>query len=74
MRPTLGGGRPARFSDPDRRVPGRPGRQDPALESLSSATEERRPLGIDLLYTDHEGGQRTVSRFAMHPREADDLW
>jgi hypothetical protein len=48
--------------------------EDPALESLSTATAERQPLGIDLLYTDHEGGQRTISRFAMHPREADDLW
>jgi len=47
--------------------------QDPALEVLRVATEKREALGIDLLYTDHEGGQRTISRFAMHPREADDL-
>ena len=48
--------------------------EDPAFESLADSIEKRQPLGIDLLYTDHEGGQRTISRFAMHPRDSDDLW
>jgi len=48
--------------------------QDPALAEMREATEKRQTLGIDLLYTDHEGGQRTISRFAMHPKDADDFW
>lgn len=48
--------------------------EDPAFKALADSIEKRQPIGIDLLYTDHEGGQRTISRFAMHPREADDLW
>jgi len=33
------------------------------------AIEARQRLIVDLLYTDHEGGQRTISRYAMIPRQ-----
>ena len=26
-------------------------------------------MGIDLLYGDHEGGQHTISRFSLAPKE-----
>ena len=37
------------------------------------AIEARRWLMFDLLYGDHEGGQRVISRFSMQPRE-DGRW
>jgi hypothetical protein len=33
------------------------------------AVQERRPMTVDLLYGDHEGGQRTISRFGLLPRQ-----
>ena len=30
-------------------------------------------MTVDLLYGDHEGGQRTISRFALMPRD-DGQW
>jgi hypothetical protein len=42
---------------------------EPEFAVTRAAIEERRPLTIDLLYSDHEGGQHTISRFAMLPRE-----
>jgi hypothetical protein len=45
--------------------------RDPAApEFLTAAAliKERKPLMIELLYGDYEGGQRTISRFAMQPR------
>jgi hypothetical protein len=30
-------------------------------------------MAVDLLYGDHEGGQRTISRFVFNPRE-DGQW
>ena len=50
--------------------------RDPAApEFLTAAAliKERKPLMIELLYGDYEGGQRTISRFAMQPR-SDDGW
>lgn len=41
----------------------------PALEAIST----RQPVAIDLLYGDHEGGQRVITRFTMAPRE-DGSW
>jgi hypothetical protein len=46
---------------------------DPAFGEARAAIEERSPITIDLLYGDHEGGQRTVSRFVIVPTR-DDLW
>jgi hypothetical protein len=33
------------------------------------AVEAREPLTVDVLYGDHEGGQRVVSRFSLLPRD-----
>jgi hypothetical protein len=41
---------------------------------MAAAVKSRGRLGIDLLYTDLEGGQRTISRFGMIARENDDSW
>lgn len=48
--------------------------QDPVFELLAAVVKDRRPFGIDLLYSDLEGGQRTISRFVLHPRETGDRW
>jgi hypothetical protein len=42
---------------------------DPFLEPARQAVAERAPLTIDLMYGDHEGGQRTISRFILTPAE-----
>jgi len=48
-------------------------RDDPLYESLLGAIRGRDAIGIDLLYGDHEGGQRTITRFSITPRShADD--
>jgi hypothetical protein len=39
----------------------------------SDAVQERRPLTLDLLYSDVQGGQRTISRFTLRP-VGDDQW
>jgi hypothetical protein len=46
-------------------------RDDPARGRFLGAITERQAVSIDLLYGDHEGGQRTISRFSVTPREAD---
>ena len=41
-------------------------------EEYATAVEvikARRPVGIDLLYGDYEGGQRVITRFSMTPRD-----
>jgi len=48
-------------------------RDDPLFATAGAAIEERRSMTIDLLYGDHEGGQRTVSRFALLPA-SDGSW
>jgi hypothetical protein len=40
---------------------------DPAFVAAADAITARRPVTIDLLYGDHEGGQRTISRFILTP-------
>jgi len=42
---------------------------DATFTAARSAIEERRTITIDLLYGDHEGDQRTVSRFVLVPDE-----
>jgi hypothetical protein len=42
---------------------------DPVFAAVASSIAERRSLRIDLLYGDFEGGQRTVSRFLLTPRD-----
>ena len=38
---------------------------------MRSAIEEKRQLHLDLMYSDYEGGQRTIARF-MFTRWADE--
>ncbi|HLM97303.1 MAG TPA: hypothetical protein VK283_13375 [Acidimicrobiales bacterium] len=40
---------------------------DPDYPALSRAIREGAPFTIELLYGDHEGGQRTISRFGLVP-------
>jgi hypothetical protein len=42
-------------------------RDDPELADLLDAVTTRRVFSVELLYTDHEGGQRTIGRFALAP-------
>jgi hypothetical protein len=39
-----------------------------ANAELASLIEERLPFTIELLYGDHDGGQRTITRFNLQPR------
>ena len=46
---------------------------DPMREEIVAAVKEHLPFRVDLLYGDQEGGQRTISRFAMLPF-GEDAW
>lgn len=46
---------------------------DPMFDSAREAILARRAMTIDLLYGDHEGGQRTVTRFGILPI-GEDQW
>jgi hypothetical protein len=48
-------------------------RADPLFDTIRDAVDARGPITVDLLYGDHEGGQRTISRFALMPRD-DGQW
>lgn len=48
-------------------------RDDPAFAAVRDAIRDRQPLTVDVLYGDHEGGQRTISRFSLVPAP-DDTW
>ena len=43
--------------------------QDEMRAGIDAAYDERTPLALDLLYGDHEGGQRVVSRFSLIPND-----
>lgn len=47
-------------------------RDDPLYEPLLDAIRTDARIGIDLLYGDHEGGQRTITRFSITPRSHTD--
>jgi hypothetical protein len=49
---------------------------DPLYAPLREAIETRTGISVDVLYGDHEGGQRTITRFFLAPRAHDerDLW
>jgi hypothetical protein len=51
------------FRDPD----------EPVFAAARDAINARQRVTIDLLYGDHEGGQRTVTRFGLLPRD-DGQW
>jgi hypothetical protein len=42
-------------------------RVDPDYESIRAAAETGERVLVDLLYGDHEGGQRTIGRFSIQP-------
>jgi hypothetical protein len=44
---------------------------DPVYAALRNDIEEVEPFTIELLYGDHEGGQRTITRFGMIPYKDD---
>ena len=46
---------------------------DPDHAALSKDINEAQPFSIDVLYGDHEGGQRTITRFGMFPRQDGDV-
>jgi hypothetical protein len=48
-------------------------RADPEWEDLRDRITTRERLIIDLLYSDHQGGQRVISRFTLIPRD-DGSW
>jgi hypothetical protein len=43
------------------------------FKAASEAVHERRPMTLDLLYSDLQGGQRTISRFTLRP-VGEDQW
>jgi hypothetical protein len=45
---------------------------DPQFEQAIAAVRSREMLTVDILYGDHEGGQRAISRFTLQPRGDDD--
>jgi hypothetical protein len=45
---------------------------DPEYPAALDAIKARAPVTIDLLYGDHEGGQRVISRFSLIPRSDED--
>ncbi|HUZ20958.1 MAG TPA: hypothetical protein VMU75_10365 [Acidimicrobiales bacterium] len=47
---------------------------DPALEAMTDVVKNREIFTVDLLYSDHDGGQRTISRFTVSPREEGSEW
>jgi hypothetical protein len=47
--------------------------EDPFRQGLDEAFHSGGMLTVDLLYGDHEGGQRTISRFIL-TREEDGNW
>jgi hypothetical protein len=50
--------------------------RDPASEEFAGAKQaiqSREPITVEVLYGDHEGGQRMISRFGLMPRD-DGQW
>jgi hypothetical protein len=45
---------------------------EPAFVEARRAVEDRRRIAVDVLYGDHELGQRSITRFSLAPR--DDRW
>ena len=45
---------------------------DPDYAAMSQNVRNAEPFTIDLLYGDHEGGQRTITRFGMIPKRKGD--
>ncbi|MBV8958880.1 MAG: hypothetical protein JOZ37_10335 [Actinobacteria bacterium] len=41
--------------------------EDPDFDPLVNLIKNREPIRVDILYGDHEGGQRTITRFSLNP-------
>lgn len=41
---------------------------------LSAVVDGQTAFTVDLMYSDHEGGQRIISRFSLRPRGEQSLW
>ena len=48
--------------------------QDPAYASFLEAIEQQRSVTIEVLYTDHEGRQPTMTRFNLVPKDGSPNW
>jgi hypothetical protein len=48
--------------------------QSEAFRAAADAISEPRAMSVDVLYSDHEGGQRVVSRFGFSPRSDGKGW
>jgi hypothetical protein len=46
---------------------------DPEYATMLEAVQTRRLFAVELLYSDHEGGQRAIGRFALAPA-GEDRW
>lgn len=46
----------------------------PRWEEIVASLKAHRGMGVNLLYSDHEGGQRTISRFQLTQRPDEDNW
>jgi hypothetical protein len=44
---------------------------DPIYDAFASALKNREPISIELLYSDMNGGQRTVTRLVVQPAQED---
>ncbi|MEY9925513.1 hypothetical protein ABH926_000133 [Catenulispora sp. GP43] len=44
---------------------------DPQYDTMAAAIKERRVFTVEVLYSDHEGGQSSICRFVLRPREKD---
>ena len=42
------------------------------FRTAADAVDARVPVTVDVLYGDHEGGQRTITRFGLSPRQGED--
>jgi hypothetical protein len=47
---------------------------DPQYDEAMAAVRISEPLTVDMLYGDHEGGQRAISRFMLRRPSADGPW
>jgi hypothetical protein len=47
---------------------------EPGYDELCDAIQQHRRLGVELLYGDHEGGQRVVTRFALTSAGDGSVW
>ena len=47
-------------------------RSDPTYQAVADAIDSQELLFVELLYSDQVGNQRTISRFALFPYEAED--